>query len=189
MNQINECAELECGNPGTPRGFGSLNLSLCDEHTWDLAAHRRSLARDLIAEMKEEGLITGHTAGWTYVIRLANGNVKIGMTKGNDMKRLKDLPSKVNQGIPTQVLALIKGGLSREMLAHSQWFSLRVPGHMEEFYPDPSLVRWAEEQGIHPEARMDLLDSWMENKHNRGSKGTAAQAMWNYATESDETWQ
>lgn len=183
-NDIYECADLGCDKPGTVRTYGTMQLPLCDEHMWDMAASKRSVARELITKLDKAGALAGHTDGWTYVIRLANGNVKIGTTVNPTMKRLKDLTSKTNHGIPVQILSIAKGGLSREMLAHSRWFSLRVPGSMEEFYPDPSLLDWAKEQGIDPEVGEDVLNEWAERKHGRGDNGLAAQEMWNYTKES-----
>lgn len=142
------CAVDGCNEPGKLRPFDLITLPLCEPHLWDMAAQSRNRARRVVADIYRINPEAQHTEGWTYVIRLANGNVKIGTTVNPTMERLKDISRRDNDGIPVQVLAIIEGGFSRELLAHGQWFHLRVPGAMEEFYPAPELLQWAGEQGI-----------------------------------------
>ncbi|MGX9889103.1 hypothetical protein [Streptomyces sp. NPDC002276] len=119
-----------------------------------------------------------HTPGFTYIIRLANGNVKIGTTnrpKPNQVKRLKDLSDKRNQNMPVQVLALMSGGESLEALVQDQWKHDRVQGQMEQFYPYAPLLEWAERQGIDP--AVSDFDDYVIGKHKRGSVSEYAQEM------------
>ncbi|WP_043669601.1 hypothetical protein [Streptomyces xylophagus] len=119
-----------------------------------------------------------HTPGYTYVIRLANGNVKIGTTRQPKLKRLKDLSDKRNQNMPVQVLALMKGGKSLEALIQDQWKYDRVQGQMEQFYPYAPLLEWADRQGIDP--AVSDFDDWLVGKHERGSVSEYAQQMKDY---------
>lgn len=183
MNQEENtrCSVNGCTREAKPRIYGTgtatFTLNLCNDDRWNLAAHQNTKARELAAEMEEEGFFQErHTKGWTYVIRMDNGNVKLGMTGKEDLSRLQSL-SNSQGGVPVQVLAVLKGGASRELLTHSQWLHLRVPGRMEQFYPDPSLLQWAEEQGIHPEAEeaIEGFQDWMEKKHRDPKRNHAAE--------------
>ncbi|MDP5311990.1 hypothetical protein [Streptomyces poriferorum] len=176
-DQTTKCSANDCTREGKPRiydtGTATFTINLCDDDSWNLAAHQSTKARELVAEMEEEGFFKErHTKGWTYVIRMANGNVKLGMTGKDDLSRLQTI-SNSQGGVPVQVLAVLKGGSSKELLTHTQWLHLRVSGRMEQFHADPSLLKWAEEQGIHPEAEeaMKKFQAWQENKH-KGVKGT-----------------
>lgn len=173
------CVIDGCAEQGKTVALGQIpgapSLTLCSDHSWDLFWDRKREARDMATAISEANPEMNHTPGWTYVIRLASGNVKIGTTNQPKMKRLKDLSDRRNQNIPVQVLALMKGGESLEALAHKQWAHLRAQGEMEQFHPDPSLLEWAEQQGIDP--AVSGFDDWMVGKQERGMKGEYAQAM------------
>ncbi|KUL21444.1 hypothetical protein [Streptomyces regalis] len=163
---INDCTAegktVELGQvPGSPA------LALCSEHSWDLFWHAREKSRKLAAAIQGANPEMAHTPGYTYVIRLNNGNVKLGFTADPSMKRLRTLSGKANDQIPVQILAVMRGGESLEAVIQNQWGHLRVQGRMEEFHPDPSLLQWASEQGITPE--VSDLEDWLVNKHNRGT--------------------
>ena len=178
MSNTNEtCVVHGCTNPAKPeRTTEAITLTICREHVWDLAAWHHESARNAMAEVKEQGLLLGPTKGWTYVIRLSNGNVKIGKG-GTRSKALADRLQSLstNQGVPVHVPAVLQGGTSTELLTHKQWLHLRVPGRMEEFYPDPSLLQWAEEQGIHPDAGLEDYFGWQERKHADPKRNKAEQ--------------
>ncbi|MEU9331392.1 hypothetical protein AB0D91_48240 [Streptomyces canus] len=146
---------------------GSPALTLCPEHRWDLFWNAREKSRKLTAAISEANPGMVHTLGYTYVIRLNNGNVKAGYTASPDMRRLKTLSGKPNENIPVQILAVLKGGESLEAVIQNQWGHLRVQWAMEEFHADPSLLKWASEQGIDP--GVDDLEDWLVAKHNRGT--------------------
>ena len=147
--------------PGAPA------LTLCPEHSWDLFWNAREKSRKLATAISEANPGMNHTPGYTYVIRLASGNVKLGYTADPSMRRLKTLGGKPNDNIPVHVLAVLKGGESLEAVVQQRWSHLRVAGQMEEFHADPSLLQWASEQGITPE--VDDLEDWLVAKHNRGT--------------------
>lgn len=160
---------------------GAPSLTLCSGHSWDLFWDRKREARDMATAISDSNPEMQHTPGWTYVIRLANGNVKIGYTnrsKPNEVKRLKDLSDKRNQNMPVQVLALMKGGESLEALVQNQWKHDRVQGQMEQFYPYAPLLEWAEAQGIDPV--VSDFDDWLVNKHKRGTVSESAREMLKY---------
>ncbi|MFD8396108.1 GIY-YIG nuclease family protein [Streptomyces sp. NPDC059680] len=166
------CVIDDCTNEGKTVELGQIpgspSMTLCSDHSWDLFWAGREKSRKLAAAISEANPDMQHTPGWTYVIRLANGNVKIGMTNQPKMKRLKNLSGKGNQNVPVQVLALIKGGESLEAVLQNRWGHLRVQGAMEEFHPDPSLLEWASGQGIDP--AVSDFDDYVIEKHERSSR-------------------
>lgn len=164
---MSNCVETECTQEGKAYGIGSLELILCQYHRYELGTNQKERARKVVAELDSIGAITHHTEGWTYVIRMANGNVKIGMTTKANLKRFQNLSRDKNGGVPVQVLAVVEGGQSLEYLFHEKWFSLKVPGRMEEFHPDPALLRWAEGLGINDEVDASSYEDWMAYRHSR----------------------
>ncbi|MFB8211608.1 hypothetical protein [Streptomyces sp. NPDC056010] len=179
---ITYCSMTDCTKEGKPeRITDTMELTLCRDHVWDLFAHQAKKAREAVVEIEEQGLLSGPTKGFTYVVRVNNGNVKIGKggTKKKPLKeRLQDLStgSTYNGGIPVHVLAVLPGGTSTELLTHNQWLHLRVPGRMEQFYADPSLLKWAEEKGIHPDAKPEVdafLHEWQAMRHSNPTKNNA----------------
>lgn len=145
---------------------GAPSLTLCSGHKWDFFWDRKREAREMATAISEANPEMQHTPGWTYVIRLANGNVKIGTTNQPKLKRLKDLSDKRNQNMPVQVLALMRGGESLEAVIQDQWKYDRVQGQMEQFYPYAPLLEWAQRQGIDP--AVSDFDNWLVGKHERG---------------------
>ncbi|MGW3087783.1 hypothetical protein [Streptomyces sp. NPDC001108] len=185
MEETNRCSVIGCAREAKPEYVTQdIDITLCRDHVWDLFAHQAEKAREAVAEIEGQGLLLGPTKGWTYVIRMDNGNVKMG--KGGTGKkslseRLQDISNGLQEskGVPVQVLAVLQGGTSTELLAHNQWLHLRVSGRMEQFYADPSLLKWAEEQGIHPdaEAEIEAFQGWQERKHlDPKRSGAAGQA-------------
>ena len=162
-----QCAETECTQEGQAYEIGSVHLILCQYHRYQLATKSKERARKVIAELDRIGAITHHTEGWTYVVRMANGSVTIGTTKNPELERFQGLSRDKNEGVPVHVLAIVKGGESLEYLFHEKWIGLKVPGQMEEFHPDPALLRWAEGLGIDPEVNTDRYEGWQEKRHNR----------------------
>lgn len=162
------CAIAECKNEASARPYQiaeGVTLHLCQSHMYDVASRTKERMRKLAVDLNAVGGIARHTEGWTYVVRLANGNVKIGMTGKVDANRLQGLSKNNNGGIPVQVLAFMRGGESREALSHGLWSHLKVQGAMEEFHPDPDLLYWAEAQGIDPV--VSDFEDWQVTRHNR----------------------
>lgn len=146
---------------------GAPSLTLCPGHYWDLFWDRKREAREMATAISEANPDMQHTPGYTYVVRLDNGNIKIGYTGDPSMVRLtsKGLSGKRNNGMPVHVLALMKGGKSLEAKVQDQWKYNRVQGQMEQFYPYTPLLEWAERQGIDP--AWENFENWLVGKHNR----------------------
>lgn len=173
MERYTACTVIDslgfaCLTNGKPRQFGALTLpAMCDAH-WamhhEIAENR--FRNDLIGRMDQEGILQ-HTTGWTYVIQLPNGNVKIGCTgegkaangDGLVTYRWKRI-SQQHRGLITPI-ALIRGGETRETLAHIQWQALRLPILGEQFIADPTLIEWARSQGFDPDA-MDQVHAYAD---------------------------
>lgn len=170
-------ARVEAKGKGMPMGYHGFTINFCLQHALDLAAWRHSSAREAMAEVESEGLLTRHSQGWTYVIRMRNGNVKIGKSKGL-AGRLIRLSDKRNGHSPVHVLAVLKGGTTRELMLHDQWLHLRAKGQMEEFHAEPELLRWAEEQGIHEEADLEEFYEWQAKKNTPGADNRNHRAEW-----------
>jgi hypothetical protein len=185
------CVETECTEEGQLYSIGSLQLILCQYHRYELSTKSKERARKIVSELDSIGAITHHTHGWTYVIRMANGNVKIGTTANPELRRLQDLSREKNSGIPVEVLAIVQGGESLEYLFHEKWFSLKVPGRMEEFHPDPAILRWGRQLGIDPSVDVERYDSWIGGRHSRKTLGNYAKEMFGEAIETnkeDDSW-
>jgi len=161
------CVETNCTQEGDAYMPGTVHLILCEQHRYELGTDQKKRARKVIADLDSVGGITRHTDGWTYVVRMANGNVKIGTTKKPELDRFQGLSRDKNDGVPVHVLAVVKGGDSLEYLFHEKWFGLKVPKRMEEFHPDPDLLRWAEGLGTDGEWDTDRYENWTEGRHNR----------------------
>jgi len=180
------CAISGCEEQATDRPYRiaeNVCLNLCQPHSYDVASRTKERARQAIADLDAIGGISKHTPGWTYVIRLSDGVLKIGMTEGGIAKRLQDLTTKYSAGVPVMVLAVVEGGESREKLYHHQWAHLRIPGTMEAFHQDPSLIRWAEELGIDPGSDVEKYDGYIERRHQAGKAGADVEAMFGDAQE------
>lgn len=172
-----QCTAIDCNEPGRESPFGTFSLILCEDHIYELSTYGKRVGRRIARTLDDLNPEMQHTPGWVYVIRLASGNIKIGFTAQDDMERLVKLSNAIDGGTPVQVLAIMRGGESLEMATHDRWMHLRIPGKSERFYPDPSLIKWAEGLGIDPEAGIDTFTGWQERKHARGTTGTYASEM------------
>ncbi|MYT61585.1 hypothetical protein GTW29_33560 [Streptomyces sp. SID7834] len=134
-------------------------LDLCQSHTYMFTANQKQRVGKFAQRLEAEGIFSraGHTKGWMYVVRMSSGHIKIGFTAQEGLQRLLDL-SRYQDGIPVQIIAVVPGGESLEALTHANWSHLRVPGRMEQFHADPSLLAWAEGLGIDPTADEALED-------------------------------
>ncbi|MFC9201828.1 hypothetical protein ACFT79_11985 [[Kitasatospora] papulosa] len=184
MNQENNtgcaikgCSELATNELSLDGKASTAVLELCQPHTYMFTANQKVRVGKFAQRLEAEGIFErgGHTKGWVYVIRMSNGHMKIGFTSKEDLGRLEDL-SRQQGGPSVQVLAVTPGGESLEALKHAEWSHLRVPGRMEQFYADPSLLAWAQEMGIHPSARdaMEQLTDRQARKHNDSRRNNAA---------------
>ena len=162
---------VQCGEPGWPNQMAGLRIVTCREHYQEAYAAREAVAENTYHFLEQAGVISGHTPGWTYVVRLNDGNIKIGMVGGdserNLRRRLYEVGKRYSDGIPVEVLALLKGGRSMELEAHGKWRPLRVTNkNGERFTETPELMEWIAEQGIHPSGKavVEAHEEWRARK-------------------------
>jgi hypothetical protein len=135
-------------------------------YTYDTKRYRNTTVR----RISEAGDFT-HTPGFTYVIQLPDGLVKIGYSGdrvGNHGKpllanRWKAISAEFKQSHPTDYmirpLAVLEGGISQEALLHEKWEHLRIDDmYGERFKEDPELISWARGQGYTPSATAAVDD-------------------------------
>ncbi|MEV8445916.1 hypothetical protein [Streptomyces parvus] len=166
-----ECAmagQIKCQGKVRVRSFMGEGILLCEAHMNVLCSWRNEQTARDVAEIYEAELVTEHTAGETYCIRDRDGLVKIGMTSKGDLSRLVNLSKRSNGGEPVEVLAILPGGRSRELLTHHLWKHRRVIDKTERFNPDPEMTAWIEKQGIPPEYK-----SWVEDYETRMERKAA----------------
>ncbi|WP_330239401.1 GIY-YIG nuclease family protein [Streptomyces sp. NBC_00525] len=154
------CSNQGCTRRAVWEPMGPLVMKLCREHVYQLSGYTKKKEKDFIKGMDDEGLITKHTKGWTYVIRMKGGVVKIGTSVALN-KRLQTL-SRDQGGVPVVVLAVLPGGVSREALEHKRWESYRISGTEELFHPAAQILDWAKEQGVSEGAvdEVEKFNNW-----------------------------
>lgn len=171
--EIRPCCAPGCLEPGLSVGYAPF-LSLCRAH---LGAHHVGMERKYRHEFlyrvgAAEDLAEKYpTDGFTYVIYLPNGNVKIGYVGGEYNARgesylvnrwaalttelgFKDVGGRnPREGshsawyLPHPV-AVLDGGESLEAQLHIKWDHLRVPVLGEQLYATPELIEWAQGLGF-----------------------------------------
>lgn len=167
------CAVTGCEEQATDRPYRiaeNVYLNLCQPHNYDVATRTKQRARQAIADLDAIGGISKHTPGFTYVIRMSDGSVKIGMSGKGVAERFQALTTRYNAGVPVKVLAVVEGGESREKLYHHRWAHLRIPGTMEAFHQDPSILEWAEGLGVDPDSDVEKYEGYVERKHIRNDR-------------------
>ncbi|WP_431036775.1 hypothetical protein ACQYWQ_21775 [Streptomyces sp. P6-2-1] len=149
-----------CGeepNRGQLYGAPNAKVPLCGRHAAETYAWSTSQYRDkLIAQLVEIGALSFHSPGVTYIVKLPNGRVKIGMAGEERIaKRLEDVSreyAKAGYKEPLTVLALIKGGGTVEASLHHKYQELRVTDELgEQFRAEPELLDFATETGVSEE--------------------------------------
>lgn len=176
MTNEMKCVSVGCEEEGKKIAYGLTVLTLCLEHLYEVSVTRKQDARRIAKKLDDLNPDLNHSEGWTYVIRLANGLVKIGFTGRDKLERFGELSARSNEGMPVEILAIIRGGETREMAIHERWMHLRVLGRSELFYPDYSLLDWAKGQGIDPEADQDTFTDWQVRRH--ANTETGSHEMW-----------
>ncbi|MDX2736395.1 hypothetical protein [Streptomyces caniscabiei] len=179
------CGAIEDGKPcggelyeGKPYGPSSIRIPLCEKHaanlyTWSTGTYRASP----IGQMEEQGLITGHLPGYTYVVQLPNGRIKVGTAReGRVLKRWEEITRdyfKKGYRDPLKPIALLPGGVSKEAALHYRFRSARVTDEFgEQFTPTPELITFAESAGM-PSDQADLVPAyekwWTQYLRENGS--------------------
>lgn len=158
--------------------YGAVPIPLCEKHAANLYNWSTQTYRAFpIGQMEEQGLISNHLPGHTYIIQLPNGRIKIGMTReGRVLDRWREITrSYFKKGYrePIKPLALLDGGVSREAALHNTFREARVNDEFgEQFTPTVDLITFAESAGI-PEEHSHLVPAYgrwwkkyfHENKH------------------------
>jgi hypothetical protein len=126
-------------------------LSVCDRHLAILAIRRRGGIDGRIAEYFATFPDAEHVPGWTYVLLLPNGRVKLGYTSNDLLGRFQEAHRK--RGSRVIVLAVAPGGWTRESLLHWRFREHRVDELGEQFQLAPEIAQLAAEWGIHPDAQ------------------------------------
>jgi hypothetical protein len=139
-----------CSKPATEIG----NLPLCPEHRALHYTRTSGLTARKFVDYFAACPTAPHSPGWTYIVQLPNGRLKIGCTaRGNPglVDRLQDLHRQY--GARVVPLAVIQGGFTLEQVTHHRFRDLRVAGELgEQFEPDDELLSFALQNGIHPMA-------------------------------------
>ena len=97
-NKEMQCVALDenggqCGEPGRPNRLTGLNIATCDEHRLEAYSYKEMTAQNTYHFLERAGVISGHTPGWTYVVRLNDGSIKLGMV-GSDSTKSFDMQSR-----------------------------------------------------------------------------------------------
>jgi len=162
--------ELYDGKP-----FSPVNIPLCEKHAAQLYSFSTNTYRvKLVQQMEEEGVLN-HVSGWTYIIWLPNGRIKIGTsgtTKGIASRWRGITRQYEEKGFsePLKFIALIPGGVTREASLHGRFNGLRVRDELgEQFLAEPELVAYAKEWGI-PNDMQDLVTGYESYWNKRTNK-------------------
>lgn len=175
------CAAITDGN--TPCGgelfdgkpYTLANIPLCEKHAailYDFNVYWYRVRT--VQQMEEEGVLN-HVSGWTYIVWLPNGRIKIGTsgTTGGVVSRWKKISGKYEgKGYeePIKPIALIPGGVTREASLHGRFNEFRIKDEFgEQFLADAELVAYAESWGI-PEDMQDLVTSYEQYWKKRTNK-------------------
>lgn len=137
-----------CGSPAKLRGFGSIQIPLCEPCLMRVCNWRNDKVIRVIEELEEAEAIAGDTDGWMYAIQMESGNVKFGTTADPNLRRLTNLTRTNNGGVPVEILGITRGGLALEHLTHGRFEGVRVVDRMEEFAPTLDVMEYAAGLGI-----------------------------------------
>lgn len=161
----NETGEV-CGKEGRPRKFLSFSVPLCPAHHTEIYSYQEWIRQGVVLELDKEGTLVKESPGCTYVVRMKDDTIKIGKAL-RLVKRLKEVSRGYNERHPVEVLAVLDGGRTTELRVHREWMHLRLNQKTGERHrPEPELMAWIEEQGIHTAhaASVDIYNEWREKR-------------------------
>ncbi|NNN32524.1 GIY-YIG nuclease family protein [Streptomyces sp. S3(2020)] len=156
-----------CGKEGNPKRVLSFSFPLCPEHQTEFYSYKQHLAAAVTHRLDRDGVLWGTSPGHTYVVRLKDGNVKIGKTTTILLSRLTNVSRDYNEGEPVEILAVLQGGESTELLAHGKFKHLRLTKQTgERFRPEPELMAWIAEKGIANSAgeQVKQYEEWRQTR-------------------------
>ena len=166
MDLMKSCGFASCDQEAT---VVKNEISLCDEHEFDFFIKMKSFHFDRrMDEFVTKGYLSRHSPGYTYIIHLESGNIKIGYSAHLE-DRFKRLRTELG---PFKILAVIDGGETREALLHYKFNDLRVPNlRLEQFYPNPRLINYANRQGVNREGikALNNLPTYKQPSHKEFS--------------------
>lgn len=125
------------------------HLSLCEAHRTEYFSIKQSHLASSIAKLYESGQLTQHSAGYTYIVLLGNGNIKIGYsgTKHNLAERWKKLSREF--GGRVEILAVLLGGMTQEACLHNKFRHHRITGlPLEQFTAAKEIISYSGLVGI-----------------------------------------
>ncbi|MBM9621531.1 hypothetical protein ACFQ60_19505 [Streptomyces zhihengii] len=184
------CGAIEdrkpCGGElyeGNLFGPSTVRIPLCERHaanlySWSTETYRASP----IGRMEEQGLISGHLPGYTYIVQLPNGRIKIGTSvAGRINRRWREITRQYfDKGYrePLKPLAIIQGGASKEAALHYRFRESRIRDEFgEQFNPTTDLILFAETEGIPEEQKSEVptYEEWWagylwKNRATQGSR-------------------
>ncbi|MGY4899440.1 GIY-YIG nuclease family protein [Micromonospora aurantiaca (nom. illeg.)] len=155
------CGYSGCSNTSAVNKYG---VELCLEH--GIVLHntvRVEAFSKKVSRLYENGDLTQHSAGITYIIQLPNHNIKIGTTKNGRTlySRLRNL-SNEQRGKVT-LLATLPGGETQEAVLHARFSEYRrYDLFVEQFSPAAELFYFAKETGLESEGlwAKQAFDLW-----------------------------
>lgn len=172
---ITEDNELCGGELFDGKLYSPAHIPLCEKHAAQLYTYSTNTYRvNLVKKMEEEGVLN-HVSGWTYIIWLPNGRIKIGTSGTSEgvSSRWRGITRQYEaKGYdkPIKPIALIPGGVTREASLHGQFKEFRVRDEFgEQFLADPELVAYAESQGI-PDDMQGLVTGYERYWNKRTNK-------------------
>ncbi|MBE4761342.1 hypothetical protein [Streptomyces caniscabiei] len=161
----NETEEV-CGKAARPRKFLSFSVPLCPAHHTEIYSYQEWIRQGVVLELDKEGTLVQESPGCTYVVRMKDDTVKIGKAT-RLVQRFQAVAREYNEGYPVEVLAVLDGGRTTELRTHRKWMDLRLTQRTGERHrPEPELMAWIEEQGIHSAhvGSVRIYNEWREKK-------------------------
>lgn len=155
VEDSNQCSELS--------ELRNENIPLCKIHKSTLSNYYTRRASRHIASLYNQGHLTKHSKGHTYIILLPNGNIKIGYSAVPE-HGLYDRWRNISReyGHHVKVISVIEGGRTMEALLHVKFDHLRVLDQLgEQFSPSAELIAFAIAQGTkHEISQIERFDRW-----------------------------
>ncbi len=142
-------------------------VPLCERHAAITYAHNTTTYRSMLAKEAERAGLTLDLPGWTYIIWLPNGRIKIGTSSSDEnlVGRWINISRDYRRrgffdGI--RPIAIIPGGAAEEDRLHRRFRDFRVEDEYgEQFRAEPELIAYAEMYGI-PEDKTHLVAEFEE---------------------------
>lgn len=132
-------------------------VQVCQRHAAQIYSDSRAFVLRRVVRLWDENPDAVHSYGSTYIVRLPNGRIKIGMCFGKahpKWKYLLDRWQKLSRayGGKVQPMAVLDGGATREAWLHVRFAGLAVRAEFgEQFEPSADIERFAAAWGFTPD--------------------------------------